>query len=131
MSGLSSARRPHGIVPRRRRGVHGAGAFDGGSGHATSAASIESWSSVVFARGLDDAALSASQFHVVDSADVEAPIEDDLYYGDSSHVVHIKPTSDLLADEIYLVTVDPGVQTASRWRAGASRSRPERWARLP
>ncbi|WAS91188.1 Ig-like domain-containing protein [Nannocystis punicea] len=84
---------------------------DGGSGHATPAASIESWISVVFARGLDEAALSASQFHVVDSADVEAPIEIDLFYGESSHVVHIKPTSDLLADEVYVVTVDPGVQT--------------------
>ncbi|MFY0533988.1 Ig-like domain-containing protein [Nannocystis pusilla] len=48
---------------------------------------------------------------MVDSAEVEAPIEIDLFYGDDSHVVHVKPTSDLLADEVYVVTVDPGVQT--------------------
>ncbi|MFZ6183733.1 Ig-like domain-containing protein [Nannocystis pusilla] len=84
---------------------------DGASGHATEAASIESWISIVFPRGLDEAALSAGQFHVVDSAQVEVPIEIDLFYGDSSHVVHVKPTSDLLADEVYVVTVDPGVQT--------------------
>lgn len=84
---------------------------DGASGHATAAASIESWISVVFARGLDEATLSASQFHVVDSAAVELPIEIDLFYGSDSHVVHVKPTSDLLADETYVVTVDAGVQT--------------------
>ncbi|MCY1059249.1 Ig-like domain-containing protein [Nannocystis sp. SCPEA4] len=84
---------------------------DGAGGHATEASSIESWISLVFARGLDEEALSAAQFHVVDSANVEAPIEIDLFYGDQSHVVHLKPTSDLLADEVYVVTVDPGVLT--------------------
>lgn len=84
---------------------------DGAAAHATAAASIESWITVVFARGLDEGALSAGQFHVVDSTEVEVPITIDLFYGDQSHVVHIKPTSDLLADEVYVVRIDPGVQT--------------------
>ncbi|WP_096326879.1 hypothetical protein [Nannocystis exedens] len=39
----------------------------------------------------------------------------------------------VLADEVYVVTVDPGVQTihARRLRAGASRPRPARWTRRP
>lgn len=84
---------------------------DGGAEHATASASIESWVSIVFARGLDEPALSAAQFHVVDSMGVEAPITIDLFYGQSSHVVHVKPTSDLIDDEVYVVTVDPGVKT--------------------
>lgn len=84
---------------------------DGGAEHATQSASIESWVSIVFARGLEEQALSAAQFHVVDSMGVEAPIAIDLYYGQSSHVVHLKPSSDLIEDEVYVVTVDPGVQT--------------------
>lgn len=84
---------------------------DGGAEHAVQAASIEAWISIVFARGLDEPSLSASQFHVVDSLGQEAPIEIDLFYGHTSHVVHVKPTSDLIDDEVYVVTVDPGVKT--------------------
>lgn len=84
---------------------------DGGSEHAVAAASIESWVSVVFARALDEQALSAGQFHIVDSTDTPAPFEIDLFYGNGSHVVHLKPTSDLIDDEVYVVTVDPGVKT--------------------
>lgn len=84
---------------------------DGGTGHATQAASIESWVSVVFARALDEQALDASQFRIVDSTDSPAPFEIDLFYGNGSHVVHLKPTSDLIDDEVYVVTVEPGVQT--------------------
>jgi MYXO-CTERM domain-containing protein len=84
---------------------------DGGSEHATASMSIDSWVSVVFARALDEQALSASQFHIVDSTDTPAPFEIDLFYGNGSHVVHLKPTSDLIDDEVYVVTVDPGVQT--------------------
>ncbi len=84
---------------------------DGGAEHATQAASIESWISIVFARALDEQALAAAQVHVVDSMGVEAPIALDLFYGNGSHVLHLKPTSDLLDDEVYVVTVDPGVQT--------------------
>lgn len=84
---------------------------DGGAEHTVQATSIESWITVVFARALDEQALDVSQFHVVDSTNVEAPIAIDLFYGNGSHVVHIKPTSDLIEDEVYVVTVDPGVKT--------------------
>lgn len=84
---------------------------DGGAEHAVQSASIESWITVVFARALDEQALGAAQFHVVDSMGVEAPIEIDLFYGNGSHVVHVKPASDLIEDEVYVVTVDPGVKT--------------------
>jgi hypothetical protein len=84
---------------------------DGGAEHAVQSASIESWVSIVFARALDEQALAASQFHVVDAMGVEAPITIDLFYGNGSHVVHVKPSADLIDDEVYTVTVDPGVQT--------------------
>ena len=84
---------------------------DGGAEHAVQSASIESWISLVFARALDEQALTASQFHVVDAMGVEAPIAIDLFYGNGSHVVHVRPTSDLLDDEVYVVSVDAGVRT--------------------
>ena len=65
----------------------------------------------MFARALDEQALTASQFHVVDAMGVEAPIAIDLFYGNGSHVVHVRPTSDLLDDEVYVVSVDAGVRT--------------------
>lgn len=84
---------------------------DGGAEHAVEGASIESWVTIVFARALDQQALVGSQFHVVDSMQIEAPIELSLFYGNGSHVVHLKPSSGLIDDEIYRVTVDPGVKT--------------------
>ena len=84
---------------------------DGSAAHSVESASIESWSSVVFARALDAAALDVGQFHVEGEGGGEVPIDIDLFYGDGSHVVHIKPLADLEADTIYVVTVDPGVST--------------------
>lgn len=95
-------------IPRPVLWTHPA---DGAALHPTDAASIESWISIVFARGLAASELSAEQFHVVDTNGVELPIAVHLFYGDQSHVVHLKPGGDLLADETYVVTVDPGTQT--------------------
>jgi len=95
-------------IPRPVLWTHPA---DGAAEHAVDSASIESWISVVFARGLSARQLTAARFHVVDSAGAELPISIDLFYGDQSHVVHLKPGAPLLADEVYVVTVDPGVQT--------------------
>ncbi len=95
------------VLPRPVLWTH---PVDGGTEHAT-AVSIESWVSIVFARALDEQALSASQFHIVDSTDTPAPFAIDLFYGNGSHVVHLKPTGDLIDDEVYVVTVDPGVKT--------------------
>lgn len=95
-------------IPRSVLWTHPA---DGGANHAQDAASIESWISVVFARGLSAPTLAASQFHVLDSTGAEVPIEIDLFYGDESHVVHVKPLEDLASDEVYVVEVDAGVAT--------------------
>ncbi len=84
---------------------------DGSPGHETTATSIESWISVVFARALSAAALDVASFHVVDSAGGEVPLQLQLFYGDGSHVVHLRPMADLLPDEVYVVTVDPDVAT--------------------
>jgi len=84
---------------------------DGSAGHDITAVSIESWISVVFARALSAAALDVGQFHVVDSSGGEVPLQLQLFYGDGSHVVHLRPMIDLLPDEVYVVTVDPDVTT--------------------
>lgn len=85
--------------------------IDGGAGHPTDAASIESWVSLVFARALVGPEVDPSFFHLEDSTGAEVPLALDLFYGDGSHVVHLQPTVDLLPDEVYVVTVDPGLPT--------------------
>jgi hypothetical protein len=95
-------------VPRPVLWTHPA---DGSAGHATEAASIESWISVVHARALVGPDVDPSFFHVTDSMGTEAPLELDLFYGDGSHVVHLKPMVDLAVDEVYVVTIDPGIPT--------------------
>ena len=84
---------------------------DGGSGHGTYPSSIESWISIVFARGLFSPALEAGQIHLVDSSGYEVPVSIDLFYGNESHVLHVMPEEELLEDEVYVVTVDEGVET--------------------
>lgn len=84
---------------------------DGSAGHPTEAASIESWVSIVLARALVGPDPEPGYFHLTDAAGAEVPVELDLFYGDGSHVVHVKPTIDLAPDEVYLVTVDPGLPT--------------------
>lgn len=95
-------------VPRPVLWTHPA---DGSAGHATDAASIESWVSVVFARALVGPEVDPSFFHLTDSAGGEVPLALDLFYGDGSHVVHCKPTVDLAPNEVYVVTVDAGLPT--------------------
>ena len=84
---------------------------DGSAGHETTVVSIESWISVVFARALSAAALDVGRFHVVDSSGGEVPLQLQLFYGDGSHVVNLRPMVDLFPDEVYVVTVDPDVAT--------------------
>ncbi|MCX4242806.1 hypothetical protein [Paraliomyxa miuraensis] len=95
-------------VPRPVLWTHPA---DGGAGHPIEAASIESWVSIVFARALVGPDPDPSYFHLVDSGGAEVPLTLDLFYGDGSHVVHLRPDEDLLPDEVYVVTVDPGLPT--------------------
>lgn len=95
-------------VPRPVLWTHPA---DGSGLHPIEAASIESWVSIVFARALVGPDPDPAYFHLEDSSGAEVPLGLDLFYGDGSHVVHLKPAVDLLPDEVYVVTVDPGLPT--------------------
>ncbi len=84
---------------------------DATANHATAADDVESMITIVFSRALDEPALSADQFTIVDADGDPAPFDLQLFYGDYSHVVHLKPSADLAPDEVYTVTVAPGVLT--------------------
>jgi MYXO-CTERM domain-containing protein len=84
---------------------------DGAANHASDSSSIESWVSVVASRGLEDAPLDVSSFHVVSEGGTEVPLTIWHYYGQDAHIVHLRPQADLEADTVYTVTVDPGLQT--------------------
>jgi MYXO-CTERM domain-containing protein len=84
---------------------------DGGANHPIASASLESWVTVAFARGLEDAPLGPDQFLLESEFGVEVPLGLWHYYGQDAHVVHLQPQTDLEPDTIYTVTVMPGVQT--------------------
>ncbi|MCK6530219.1 Ig-like domain-containing protein [Myxococcota bacterium] len=84
---------------------------DGAAGHPTSAASIESWVTVVLARGLERDTVVDGAVVATDSTGTPHPVTLDLYYGQGSHVVHVKPAQDWADDEDYTVTVQPGIAT--------------------
>jgi MYXO-CTERM domain-containing protein len=84
---------------------------DGGADHPIDSTSLESWVSVVFARGLEDAPLSPDQFLLESEGGAAIPLSLWHYYGQDAHVVHLQPQTDLEPDTIYTVTVMPGVQT--------------------
>ena len=50
-------------------------------------------------------------FLLVDEDQNPVPTSYQLFYGNDSHVVHLKPTQDLSPDTVYTVTVDPGLTT--------------------
>lgn len=81
---------------------------DGSYDHPTGLAQIEARASVVFARGLDKAALSADSF-AWEGPQGPVPFRIDLFYGQDSHVVHLIP-DEALADGEHTVTVSPGVK---------------------
>jgi hypothetical protein len=84
---------------------------DGAANHPIDSSSIESWVTVVFSRGLEDAPLSADSFHVEAEGGGTIPVVLWHYYGQDAHVVHLRPQQDFEPGTIYTVTVDPGVQT--------------------
>jgi hypothetical protein len=84
---------------------------DGAANHPTDSTSIESWVTVVFSRGLEDAPLSEASFHIEAEGGGSIPVVLWHYYGQDAHVVHLRPQQNFAADTIYTVTVDPGVQT--------------------
>ncbi len=70
--------------------------------------SIESWVTVVFARGMESSTIESAAFEVKDENDALHPVSIHLFYGQSSHVVHLKPEEDWGEDRTYTVTVHPG-----------------------
>jgi MYXO-CTERM domain-containing protein len=84
---------------------------DGAANHPIDSSSIESWVTLVFSRGLEDAPLTEASFHVEAEGGGTIPVLLWHYYGQDAHVVHLRPQQDFAADTIYTVTVDPGVQT--------------------
>ncbi|HND30580.1 MAG TPA: Ig-like domain-containing protein [Myxococcota bacterium] len=72
---------------------------------------VESRVSLVFSRGIDTNILDSSLFHIRDEAGQEVPVELRVFYGYSSHVVHLIPLQDWAADMDYTITVDAGVPT--------------------
>lgn len=85
--------------------------YDGTGNHPTDAASIESWITIVFTRGLDADALTLGDFAVADASGAVLDVGMNLYYGQDSHVVHLQPMEDLAPDTVYTVTIEPGIET--------------------
>ena len=80
-------------------------------GHVREAADVRSRLQVMFARGLDPASVTAERFRVEDAAGIEVPVTVNLFYGRASHVVNLAPLTDWGTDEVYTVTVGPGITT--------------------
>ncbi len=72
---------------------------------------VESRVSLVFSRGIDTNTLNSNLFHVRDAAGKDFPFELQVFYGYSSHVVHLIPLQDWTSDMDYTITVDAGVPT--------------------
>lgn len=85
---------------------------DGSSQHATDASSIESWVTVIFARGIDTWELQAADFELAPEGGEPVAIDIWHYYGhEHASVVHIQPEADLATDTVYELRVAPGVLT--------------------
>lgn len=72
---------------------------------------VESRVTLVFSRGIDTNALDASLFHIRDENGQEIPVDLQVFYGYSSHVVHLIPRQDWAAEMNYSISVDAGVPT--------------------
>lgn len=82
----------------------------GGYDHPTDATSVESRVTVVFARGLVADLLPPDLFEVTDADGGVVPMQAPwVFYGTSSHVVHLAPVDDWAEDTEYTVTVRAGV----------------------
>ncbi len=65
---------------------------------------------VVFARGNAASDVDAALLTVTDSQSSGFPVWADLYYGSSSHVLLFVPEQDWVTDQVYTLTVEPGVE---------------------
>lgn len=77
--------------------------------HPTEADSVESRLTVVMSRGVMGDLLVADMFEVVDSAGTAYAVSPWLFYGTSSHAIHLVPSADWPADTDFTVTVKAGV----------------------
>ena len=75
-----------------------------------SAGDYDARPAVVFARGNADDDVRAGLVSVSDAEGADFSVEPDLYYRNSSHVLLFVPEMDWVEDQIYTVTVQPGVE---------------------
>lgn len=81
---------------------------------------VESRVSVVFPRGIDTNHLDTSLFSVKDQDGSAVPCEVNVFYGYSSHVVHLKPQQDWQKNTDYTIQIAEGVPYFDGGTAGAS-----------
>ncbi|MFZ5479632.1 MAG: Ig-like domain-containing protein [Myxococcota bacterium] len=66
---------------------------------------------VVMSRGLATGSVTAASVTVADADGNDSPVEIDLYYGETSHLINVIPTHGWAADTDYFVTVHPGIDS--------------------
>lgn len=95
---------------------------DGAYEHPLEADTVQARVTVAFSRGLKADALGPQDFVVTDAAGDPHPFAVQVFYGQSSHLVHLNPAEDWRADEAYAVEVLPGIPTwdGAAFAAGAT-----------
>ena len=81
------------------------------SGHPIDAADIESMVSFVVARGLHSDSVGPETIAAHDNDGQPQPIDVHLYYGQSSHVVNLRPVDGWANEGSHTVTAGPGVRS--------------------
>jgi len=84
---------------------------EGSMDHPTDPDDVESMVSFVVARGLYADTVDADTVAVEDEAGEVRPVDAHVYYGQSSHVVNLRPTQGWAELGAHVVTVGPGLQT--------------------
>lgn len=82
---------------------------DGGLGHVADSTKVESRVTIAFSRAIVSALMSPQFFTVEDRNGNDVQVDTWLFYGEGSHVVHLIPARNWVADMDYTVTVQPGV----------------------
>ena len=83
--------------------------LDGAYAQPRDASRVESRVALVYSRGVEEASLSVGDLQVTDGAGPAHPFDIDLFYGQSAHIVLVKPTEDWAEDQTYAVTAAPTV----------------------
>ena len=81
----------------------------GAAGHSDEVGDVEARLSVVFNKGMYEAAVSSRVFHV-ESEEQELPIELDLFYWTHSHVVNISPTEGWLEEADHQLVIASDIE---------------------